>query len=656
MTNQVNDFNELLEARYPVTLFAGKAKPQGREVDHSYRKFLSKLSNLYVSESKDTALISPCRLDKEYRSDENVLEINQLVFDIDDPKGVSFERLAELISPYAGCLHTTHSHRVDNPRYRIVLPLSRPVSVSEWRQIREAFLFFNSEINEIIDPACKEPSRAFYVWSAPPDQIENANFFVSIGVPIKPESFISPHAKATVDKRSRSFEEISQGGVAEGSRNSSLASFVGGLINRGFSREETLIKCTEWNETLQPPMDSREVKATHDSIWKRHLANNGKSTPSVNREISSVERPKTFDLISAGQLLSENPRPREYIVEGFLPKKVVAGLFAPGGAGKSNATLTTSVSVSSGTLLFGKFIVKKPGRVVIISGEDDREEIQRRLHRITETLTDPEKDLVKKNLYILDLADKFELFTYKPSHGEIEITNIPEAIAISIEATLGGADLVIVDPASRFRGGEENLAADATRFVQALQYLRDRLGATIWLVHHVNKGASGNGANQNNARGSSALIDGLRLAYELNVIARKDAVGLYGDSVADIELLSLRSVKSNYGRAAEPITLRRNLNGTLTGFHQNPSDSREHRLLTAIGSAQMSKTQFRSRYAGVSGPFGLAEKPLMAAIESLVKKGLVYAPDRAVMTLSKEGLEMIEADGSLGNHGAADVA
>jgi hypothetical protein len=70
----------------------------------------------------------------------------------------------------------------------------------------------------------------------------------------------------------------------------------------------------------------------------------------------------------------------------------------------------------------------------------------------------------------------------------------------------------------------------------------------------------------------------------------------------------------------------------------------------------MSKTQFRGRYAGVGGPFGLAEKPLMAAIESLVMKGLVCAPDRAVMTLSKEGLEIIEADDSLGNHGATDVA
>ena len=234
------------------------------------------------------------------------------------------------------------------------------------------------------------------------------------------------------------------------------------------------------------------------------------------------------------------------------------------------------------------------------------------------------------------------------------MTEVPQAIAQAIEEKLGDVSLIIVDPASRFRGGEENLAADTTRFVQALQYLRDRLRATIWLVHHVNKGARVNGANQNNARGSSALIDGLRLGYELNVIEASDVKKLYGDSVAGTELLSLRSIKSNYGKSAEPITLQRNQDGTLALFAQNPEDSRKVSLLKVIQTTNLTKTQFRDRYAGVKGVLGLSEKALMSAIGDLVNEGLVKAPERGVMTLTQEGLYFIGQGSATGDQRAVE--
>jgi RecA-family ATPase len=652
--NDVSNFEELLNVSFPTTLFEGKQKPQGKELEPSYRKFISKLSNLIVSESKDIPLMAPCRLKGAYRKDENVIEINQLAFDIDDPKERSFEKLSALMSPYAGCLHTTHSHRPDNPRYRIVLPLSRPVSVSEWRELRENFLFFNPDIAAIIDPVCKEPARAYFLWSAPPKQISNANFFVSIGAPIKPEHFFSRHLKTLSETKPVSHGQLAAGGIKEGARNSSLASYLGGLINRQLSQQETLSLCKQWNVTLQPPLEEAELIKTHQSIWNRHLAKVQTKTPSRQQLFSGADARHNFDLISAADLLSARPKPREYLIDAFLPKKIVAGLFAPGGAGKSTLTLTIAVSVASGLPLFGTFKVKTPGRVVLISGEDDSEEIQRRLHRITETLSDAQKQLVGQNLHILDLADQFQLFTHKPSHGEVEITETPEMIARAIEKHVGGADLLIVDPASRFRGGEENLAADTTRFVQSLQYLRDRLGATLWLVHHVNKNARVNGASQNNSRGSSALIDGLRLGYELNFIERSGAIKLFGDSVADTELLCLRSIKSNYGRPCDPITLQRNSDGTLTVFNQNPAEARRNRLLSDIGASGLTKTQFRDRFAGVKGALGLSEKALMAEISALVAEGLVIAPDRGVMTLSEEGLNRVGAAAPTGSERAVE--
>ena len=650
-------FEDVLSTKYPVTLFEGVTKPQGMSVEPSYRKFIENLSKLIISERKDTVALSPCRFKNNYRNDDNVEEISQLVFDIDNTQGSTFEHIVNLVGPFAGVIHTTHSNSASNLKVRIILPFSRPVSVSEWQEIRSNFLLFNPEIARIIDPVCSDPSRAYYAYSAPPDSVEQARFCVLMGESIRPEYFSPNHLpdfRPSISFYQNNHKTLAQGGIKQGARNTSLASYLGGLINRGLSEQETLEECERWNETLDPPLDSDELVKTHESIWKRHLRNSSQTERNQRRSGLGRAPEKGYSLVAASDLLCVKPKPREFVIDGFLPAKIVAGLFAPGGAGKSMLTLTTAISVACGMSLFGMFGVARPGRVALIAGEDDVEEIHRRLYRMTENLSDSQKSLIGQNLHFLDLADRFELFTVKPSYGEAEMTEVPQAIAQAIEEKLGDVSLIIVDPASRFRGGEENLAADTTRFVQALQYLRDRLRATIWLVHHVNKGARVNGANQNNARGSSALIDGLRLGYELNVIEASDVKKLYGDSVAGTELLSLRSIKSNYGKSAEPITLQRNQDGTLALFAQNPEDARKVSLLKVIQTTNLTKTQFRDRYAGVKGVLGLSEKALMSAIGDLVNEGLVKAPERGVMTLTQEGLYFIGQGSATGDQRAVE--
>lgn len=639
MINEITSFQELLDARRPLTLFEGVKRPQGRELDLPYRRFIQKLSDLIVSNNKDGLLMSPGQFKNAYRKDENVLELNQLVFDIDDPQGLTFDDLAAMISSHAAVLHTTHSHTAEMPRYRIVLPLSKPVDPEKWARVRKGFLMMNPWLATIIDPVCKEPGRAFYIWSAKPEEADIANFYVSMGSPVRPEDYAPSHLLgAHDDKATRvSHRELSSGGIREGSRNSSLASYLGGLINRGLNQEQTLAECQRWNETLDPPLEGEELFTTHQSIWARHVRNHPSAIRQLEAAKAACDDPRRFELIPAGKLMETLPRPREYVIDSVLPRKVVAGLFAPGGVGKSTLTLATAVSVASATPLFGVYAVGRPGRVVLISGEDDREEIQRRLHRLTGSLTDCERRLIGQNLHVVDLADAFELFTEKPTHGEVFLTDVPEAIASSIESSVGSVDLIVVDPASRFRGGDENSAGDTTRFVQALQFLRDRLGASVWLVHHVSKSARGSGANQNNARGSSALIDGLRLGYELTLLERGEATKLFGDIAADHDILLLKCIKANYGKAPETIYLKRNENGTLSRFDESPGAAREKKLLAKILEAGLTKTQFRDRLAGVSGEFGLSEKALVREIESLVSLGLVEAPDRNPMTVTETG-------------------
>ena len=653
MSSLATSFKQLLDTQYPTTLFTSVKEPQGKQIHISYRKFLTELSNLILNESKDVPLLSPCKLDGEYRSDKNVIGINQLIFDIDHPKSQSFEGIIELLGHYAGAVHTTFSHEKNNPRYRVLLPLTRAVTKDEFSLLRENFLFCNPELEQIIDQACKDPARAFYLWSSPPERASCAQFFALIGTPINPNHFLNHALAASTSTHTRSFENLAKGGITEGGRNNALAAYLGGLINRGLPEEETLARCREWNFTLVPPLDDSELRATVNSIWKRHRSNSANNTLAAQQVASALVQ-KQFNLISANQLLGTPPKPREYLIDGFLPKKIVCGLFAAGGTGKSFLSLSIAVSLASGAPLFGKFWVSKPGKVVIVSGEDDSEEIQRRLHRITASLPPESKTLLGRNLHIIDLADQFELFTQKPAHGEVSITGVPNSISESIKNKIDGAELLIVDPASRFRGGEENLAADTTRFVQSLQLLRDHLQASILIVHHTNKSASINGASQNNARGSSALIDGIRLGYELSLIDGQTVSKFYGEQPPGVSLLSLRSVKSNYGPGLEPLTLKRNTDGTLSEFGQSPRDFLRRRLLSAIRAGSLSKTQFREKFGGVNGTFGLSEKALIRELDALSKRGLILIPLREPMTLTTAGTVLISPTTHTGDERAAN--
>jgi RecA-family ATPase len=299
-----------------------------------------------------------------------------------------------------------------------------------------------------------------------------------------------------------------------------------------------------------------------------------------------------------------------------------------------------AVCVASGAALFGKHQPRSAAKVVFISGEDDRHELQRRLQKVVAGLSPQARLLVNQNLQFIDLADSFELFTERNNKGEIDITKIPGLICDQIISQIGSdIGLVIVDPVARFRGGEENLAADATRFVQALQQIRDQLNTSVLCLHHVNKGA-GAGGNQNNARGSSAFIDGVRLVFQLNALLEPEIRKSYGNPLALPPLLTLQSVKSNYGKPAEPMILARRDDGSLELFDVIAENHQQNDLLKEIEVCNLSKTQFKEFYGGVKNKFGLAEKALLEKLEQLNREGFITIPNRGVMTVTESGKKL----------------
>ncbi len=244
----------------------------------------------------------------------------------------------------------------------------------------------------------------------------------------------------------------------------------------------------------------------------------------------------------------------------------------------------------------------------------------------------------------MDLADTFEAFTEKNRAGEVHMTNSVTNLISSIKESVGSeVDLIIVDPVSRFRGGEENLAVDTTRFVQALQMFTSQLNATVLCLHHVNKGAKSNGTGQNNARGSSALVDGVRLVMELNQLSEDEVKKLYGDTQVKLNILNLHCVKTNYTKPFEPIALNKGENGCLEVMTMVAGDHIKVSILREIKKTSLTKSQFKETYGDAKGGmFRLSQKELVKKLEDFEKEGLIDIKEREPMTVTVKGEALIK--------------
>lgn len=58
--------------------------------------------------------------------------------------------------------HKTWSHKPEAPRWRVVIPLVAPVPAVQWREV---WLRARAALCPEADPACKDPSRAYWLPS-----------------------------------------------------------------------------------------------------------------------------------------------------------------------------------------------------------------------------------------------------------------------------------------------------------------------------------------------------------------------------------------------------------------------------------------------------------------------------------------------------------
>ena len=356
--------------------------------------------------------------------------------------------------------------------------------------------------------------------------------------------------------------------------------------------------------------------------------------------------------------------PRHWLFQELLPCGKTGLLVAPGGTGKSQLALQIGLSVATGLPLGGWWRVGKPGAALLLFAEDDDEELHRRLQCAVGALSaDPGsgdfQTALRQRLFIKSMVGRDNLVTARVD-GEVRRTGYVDALIVTARQ-IPNLQLILLDPASRFKGGDENAAADATRFVEALEYLAHETHAAVLVVHHANKASlNGNGTSQAAARGSSALTDGVRWQMNLATML-PDEAERYGIAAEERGYYVKVAVpKNNYAPPAGEVWLRRGPGGFLSLTRLTRTQDTEDQVLlervTALIEEQArrgleySKRAFWDTFSGVDGVVRCGEKRLRRVIElGLANGNLVLRPPAKPQRNVHEVLAVTTPFGSAGD-------
>lgn len=291
----------------------------------------------------------------------------------------------------------------------------------------------------------------------------------------------------------------------------------------------------------------------------------------------------TKDKTSISELIDTEPDPIDMIISGLIPKTSIIIISAPGGTSKSYLCLQLGVSVAINLPFLGKFLPQKSGRVLIISGEDEKGEVHRRLKNILnvdlEGLTEEKKEKVIKKLKTrLRIA-----FTHQESDFVLystrkEVDNADRIIRFCKDQLKYSPDVIIFDNLTVFHDADHNSADLASGMMRTLKKIHQSTSATIILIAHTNKSSQDGSLSSRLAAasvlGSAAFSNNARQVISMTQVTENDNLRFVGNTSSK-DVVAMRISKANYGTLNKDILfLERNQDGVLKYIEPKSQDPR----------------------------------------------------------------------------------
>lgn len=229
-------------------------------------------------------------------------------------------------------------------------------------------------------------------------------------------------------------------------------------------------------------------------------------------------------LIRATPFILRDPAeipPRRFVYGRHYIRRFVSGTIAPGGVGKSSLELAEALAMTTGRNLLGQDVVASL-RVWHWNGEDPLEELERRIAAICAQHALGAEHLGDR--LFLDSGRTMQICIARTERGDVKIA---EPIVDQMIRTLGEnhIDVLQLDPfVETHQVGESDNGA-INRVARQWQHVADATNASIELVHHARKPASGTNGEitVDDSRGASALVSAVRSARVLNRMTKEEA-------------------------------------------------------------------------------------------------------------------------------------
>jgi hypothetical protein len=599
------------------------------------------------------------------RNNQNIARRSGLMIDVEGGNA-GIDEIKTVLKDWELIIHSTRSYRDDDKRFRVVVPLREPITVPYYKSLAQYLCDMLEVFGIVVDRGTSTRSAqiAFYpTASADQPFIFEHNEGRLLSLEDLPADYTpaerSDDVTREVDLRPK--ENISVEEIAtalsylkdESDDRNTWIEFGMALYHQFDGTGEGLELWDQWSRYS----DKYPGLADIEKRWSGfHVANyktkTVRSILSAARsngwrqtrvEIGELETPK--DMLAAariGDMLRTKAPPVEWIIPDLIPANKVGSVVAQGGTGKSFAFLQIAFSIATGYTLFGHWVMQgEPGKVLILAAEDDRDDIHRRIYALGESIEvifpgDEERkqryiELAHENMFVASRVGKDNLLTAIVDGAAIK-TRLADQLADFCNE-IDDLRLIMLDPASRFRGGDENKQEDATRFVETLEYIRCKVGCSLLFSHHTSK--TGDRNSQHASRGASALTDAVRWQANMSTMALDEASS-YNLTASDApHYVRFNITKTNYTAPYEGVWLHRETGGILKYVDIREDEqlgrgvtkqTAKGRIIEIVERRELhgdlvSVRQLKTEYAGMDNDLGVSKDQVRSLVDELLEEG-----------------------------------
>lgn len=392
---------------------------------------------------------------------------------------------------------------------------------------------------------------------------------------IEKEQAVSMDFSKKAEEQENRFHEIAgntivSGGDDHDNRFTRFTEYAGRWIAHARSGDCTIAEAKQYvhnwnNENMKPSWPTQRVEQEFTSILmvdKKNHAEEWASKPQEDKLSNAVEEWSWLDF-NAQKLFAGKPDPIPFIVDQMIVEGSTHGLVADGGIGKTYVALElglrAAIGPNSNNKMLG-FDVVKECVTVLITVEDTRDDLHRRMHNIdrggrllsqTEGrfLVLPVADEVYGGLTLVERDKKGN---HTVSHAWQVLTDkLSEVREVYPEHPM----IIILDTYSATHHGDENSSAGTNEWFRSASIVRNQYNAAVFVTHHIRKTNSNPITTpdemRQHIRGSNAFVNNCRVVFGLWKMP--GGKGLSQEAAGDqeeqssMQFLNFSPLKSNIG-------------------------------------------------------------------------------------------------------------